>query len=291
MDDTPDLLRLPPGIDSPDPVDGNPFPDGDVRHGFWDRATHEAEEEMCRLNDALARARPNTPQEALPLDMAYFLGKYDVWARRGVRVVLAEVMIAPWDQWLANYANETLKTFKKLSPPDAALEKLRDALIGRREYWKAEGRRNVTFQLAHQAQLAASKSEVGVSKATAQWKPFQETQGELRNPAPTSLETASAQPSPASGASADSVRDTDRRALVDAFLLQCNREPDLDEKVIRRHIWRAVGHKHPRQFQHWQAQDSRATESDYQNFGRILSMNPADFVTLLKRIGLILTKP
>jgi hypothetical protein len=153
-----DLLRLPPGFDSSDPVEGNPFPEGDVRHGFWDRATKEAEEEACRLNDDfMRRGRPTTLQEIVPWDIALFTARYDIWARRGVRVVLAREMVVPWDQWLANYANETLRVFKAFSPPDVALEKFRETLIGRREHWKAEGRRNVGLQEAHQARLAASK--------------------------------------------------------------------------------------------------------------------------------------
>jgi len=149
-----DLLRLPKGIESSDPVDGNPFSEDDLRHGFWDRATREAEEGVCRLNADFVKARPSGLEEIMPFDMAYFTSKYDIWAKRGVRVVLARDLIASWDQWLANYANETLKTFKAISPPELALQKLRDMLVGRREHWRAEGRRNVALQEAHHAELA-----------------------------------------------------------------------------------------------------------------------------------------
>jgi hypothetical protein len=83
----------------------------------------------------------------------------------------------------------------------------------------------------------------------------------------------------------------DRRRMVDAFLLQCNQEPSLSVKVIRKHIWHAVGHKNPRQFQYWQAGDDDTTAADTQNFSRVLAMHPAKFVALLRQKGLLKTKP
>jgi len=86
----------------------------------------------------------------------------------------------------------------------------------------------------------------------------------------------------------------ERVESVGAFLLACNEEPNLKSKVIRKHIWRSVGHKSPRQFQYWQSgkhrgpgQSHGATELDGQNFGRILKMAPRDFVALIEKKGLI----
>ena len=83
----------------------------------------------------------------------------------------------------------------------------------------------------------------------------------------------------------------DRRGLIDTFLARCRQETQL--KVNRTHIWRAVGHSSPRQFEYWQAGQDRtpgsnrgATAQDDQNFSRILAMNPADFETLLKKQGI-----
>lgn len=90
---------------------------------------------------------------------------------------------------------------------------------------------------------------------------------------------------PAAGAT--SSPEADRAAMVDDFLQRCNQEPDLPERLIRKHIWSAVGHSGPRQFQYWQAGDDKATAEDQRNFGRILAMPPADFVALLKRMNLI----
>ncbi len=91
----------------------------------------------------------------------------------------------------------------------------------------------------------------------------------------------------ATNAEKASKENTDTRARVDAFLLQCNQESDLKVKLIRTHIWRLAGHKTARQFQYWQAEDDEATDEDERSFGRILDMKPAIFVALLKQKRII----
>jgi hypothetical protein len=79
---------------------------------------------------------------------------------------------------------------------------------------------------------------------------------------------------------------TDRPSLVDDFLHRCNEESTVGFKVIRKHIWLAVGHAYPRQFQYWQEGSDKATDEDDRNFCRILSMSPAEFLSLLKKKGI-----
>jgi hypothetical protein len=77
----------------------------------------------------------------------------------------------------------------------------------------------------------------------------------------------------------------DRRAAVDGFILKCNAEGCAGVK--RKHIWLAVGHKSARQFEYWQASDSEnTTGADERNFGRIMNMEPAAFIALLKKQNL-----
>jgi hypothetical protein len=76
-----------------------------------------------------------------------------------------------------------------------------------------------------------------------------------------------------------------RRAEVDAFLASCNRKADFT--VRRRHIWLAVGHRSPRQFEYWQAFDGKATTANDRNFRLFLSMEPSAFLTLLKKRGIV----
>ena len=82
----------------------------------------------------------------------------------------------------------------------------------------------------------------------------------------------------------------DRSAKVDDFLVRCNQEPGLPERLYKKHIWASVGHKSPRQFQYWQAGDAAATAEDEKNFGRILAMSPSAFIAQLKRSNLISDK-
>ena len=79
---------------------------------------------------------------------------------------------------------------------------------------------------------------------------------------------------------------TDRTKLVDDFLLQCNLESAAGCKVLRKHIWLAVGHAQARQFQYWQERNDRATEEDDRSFRRILRMPPPEFLALLKKKGI-----
>lgn len=79
-----------------------------------------------------------------------------------------------------------------------------------------------------------------------------------------------------------------RRAVVDSFLFSCNQDANLRVKLIRKHIWSAVRHTNPRQFQYWQSSNERGmTAQNDQDFRRILSMPPTEFVALLKRMKLI----
>jgi hypothetical protein len=63
-----------------------------------------------------------------------------------------------------------------------------------------------------------------------------------------------------------------RRASVDTFLQQCNRQSSAP--IRRRHIWLSVGHSKGRQFEYWQGCDPKATMEDHGSFGRILRMKP-----------------
>ena len=89
----------------------------------------------------------------------------------------------------------------------------------------------------------------------------------------------------------DSTEDLDRFKTVDAFLDQCNQESADGFKVQRTHIWRAAGHSSPQQFQRWQRRNDHATHEDERNFGRILSMSPGEFISLLKKKGIPYVKP
>ena len=180
--DTRDLLRLPAGLQSPDPVEGNPFSPNDPRYRIWEDATRVAEQKVhlfvAAFSDALAEIPlPKGEDEICRYLIArwghHVTTKYDIWAERGVHVVWNNEEVKAFDQWLANYANAWLKTVKAFFPADIdsdlLLQELRQLLIGRMEFWKSEARRYVSEQKATLAarantHLSDSKGAKGVDR-------------------------------------------------------------------------------------------------------------------------------
>jgi hypothetical protein len=158
-------------MDSPDPVIGNPFREDDVRHSIWEKATSAADEEICGVRDLFLGSRPDSLEAAISCYVQLVTGTYNVWAKRGVHVVLDRESIQPFGQWLANYANEWLKTLKAFFPSyfptKALLGETSRALIGRREYWKAEAMRFVEKQEAFQATRPQQAGEAAPKAAEA----------------------------------------------------------------------------------------------------------------------------
>jgi hypothetical protein len=76
----------------------------------------------------------------------------------------------------------------------------------------------------------------------------------------------------------------DGRQQVERFIQKCRAT---DPRISRKHIWQAVGHKQPKQFQRWQRGDDKTTAADKRNFSRILSMAPSKFIELLKSMKIL----
>jgi len=114
-------------------------------------------------------------------------------------------------------------------------------------------------------------------------------EADLRPTTPQTIETHDfAETAPSTGDR------TDRRARVNAFVLKCRQETPV--KVLKKHLWLAVGHKTSRQFHYWQAGVDRptgskstrgATQGDDRNFQRILARKPAAFVELLQKMNIV----
>jgi hypothetical protein len=113
----PDLLNLPAGLDSPDPIDTNPFPADDPRQRVWQEATIRAEQEVHEANAIYMKMRTEPPEsghpyESLLLTLACYgyliLATFDAWAFRGLHVVWSDAALSDFDQWLAKYANSWL---------------------------------------------------------------------------------------------------------------------------------------------------------------------------------------
>lgn len=149
--DTPEsLCRIPGTGQSVDPCGDNPFATDDARHQVWAAATRRAEEELSRLKVELLGRRCASPKEMMDLLIAIDTGKFHIWAKRGVHVVWGDFNIPPYDDWLLQHAEVTLKNASEQCPGYISkadlLPELRLRLMQAVEYWKAEARRYVSRQ-------------------------------------------------------------------------------------------------------------------------------------------------
>jgi hypothetical protein len=164
-------FALPAGLRSAgDPVDGNPFPANLPEHRVWQEATLKAEEELCRFNSEFQKIQPTGnegfaawikrggPAWAADADAAWSIsmcvGKFDIWAKRGIQIVWSENALREYDEWLFRYAqawiDSHMRARHRLS--ESSLLELRSKLIGRMELWKSEARRYLSEQRNQAAQ-------------------------------------------------------------------------------------------------------------------------------------------
>ena len=96
MTDNSDLLDLPAELKSSgDPVPENPFPKDDMRHEVWKEATREADTELRLFNSNVLKTRPDPLDDGVRWWCALVVGKFDVWAKRSLRVVFMTMMLTP----------------------------------------------------------------------------------------------------------------------------------------------------------------------------------------------------
>jgi hypothetical protein len=74
------------------------------------------------------------------------------------------------------------------------------------------------------------------------------------------------------------------KAIVNDFICTCFRETGV--KVTRTMIWRAAGYRNRTEFERWQASHPKATPTANQNFRRLLSMAPTEFIAILTKHGI-----
>jgi hypothetical protein len=152
-----------------DPVGENPFAVEDRRHGIWENATRQAEDEILRSN-----AEP--PSTELPATLAEFtkryadrfvLPKFNAWANRGIKVVSSADDLRQYEEWLGRYVNSWLdaveQDLQRRPPPFPAepiILTVRMLLTHRMEFWRAEAR----SRLSAEAQLSRWRNRAPVSE-------------------------------------------------------------------------------------------------------------------------------
>ena len=154
----PDLLNLPAGVNSPDPVEGNPFPEDNPRHREWQDATRLAEQEAKQLNVGFRKLVSESPSGAGVFEarrLAYVLRRFDIWARRGMQVVWSDAEVKAFDRWLVTHAEAWLQCTKPILAT-GWFDELRSELIHRIEFWGAEARRYLAEQKAQARESPAA---------------------------------------------------------------------------------------------------------------------------------------
>ena len=162
----PEWLRLPHSLaDSGDPIEGNPYPIEHPAHQVWLEATREAEAEICRLNaDALAsRGLENAHERMLTMIIA----KFDVWAKRSIKVIWTDDAERHYAAWLVTYANSWIETIDRdfvlrlpAFPLNMFLDDLQQRLRARVLHWRAEALRYRVQQEAHAADQALRSADL-----------------------------------------------------------------------------------------------------------------------------------
>jgi hypothetical protein len=169
----PDPTKLPQSLlSSVDPVNRNPFPETDLRHGAWNEATRVATEAVHRLNAKVLEQSRERALEGVPgyhktmNDLA--IGKFDIWARRGIAVVWDAPMVTVFVRFLFTLAEDWLRLVKAEAEQcerdtgrdffvETLLVGLKVSLIQRLEYWRAEGQKYAAEQTAYFETLKATK--------------------------------------------------------------------------------------------------------------------------------------
>jgi hypothetical protein len=73
----------------------------------------------------------------------------------------------------------------------------------------------------------------------------------------------------------------DRRAQIDAFIFKVMEETP--KKVTRKDIWLVAGYRNATEFERFQRNDVRTTQSATANFERVLRMKPENFIRSLEK--------
>jgi hypothetical protein len=266
---------LPEGLESSDPIDGNPFATGDPRHSVWRDATIRAEQELHQVNAAylnLARDSPEpvSPGEArrLVLDRYAYLvsAKFDIWAKRGIQIIRSDVEVKAFDRWLANYANSWLNSMKSHLPPGNEagwlLGELRLALIGRVEFWKSEARRYLADQKAY------ANSEVAAALPVT---------ADLFKDKPAGSDSVAGEniaigPSALVRSSEESATPTDHGAMTEAYREEVYAKTG--KRPTYKSIAKAAGYSDTTELRRWRNQGSKrqANKAANEAFMRVLTM-------------------
>jgi hypothetical protein len=117
-----------------DPVENNPAPVGHPAHKVWEDATHEALEEVYRLNARMLGSYPPNPIELPFRTIELVVGKYQIWARRNLCIVRDANDARGYERWLDSYMQAWIESSGGRFPD--FLPEFKVQLLRACNYWK-----------------------------------------------------------------------------------------------------------------------------------------------------------
>jgi hypothetical protein len=271
MNNTENLCRIPGSGESGDPCSGNPFPPDDARYQVWADATRQAEREFSLLKIELLNLPYFSTEQIMEYLVMLDLGRFNIWAKRGVHVVWGDFNIAPYDTWLVRYAEATLKLAwehgnRSNVNRELLLVELRRLLMQRVEYWKAEARRYVSQQPPEMHRGDQPDPEVEDASLA--------TNGATERSADESTRTEAEAVPAVNGTDGQGA---DRRAAVEAYIKEVL--TTTGKVLTRTHIWKKAGDKTRAEFERWESRwyekhGRKPNRAANARFTRILTEKP-----------------
>jgi alkanesulfonate monooxygenase SsuD/methylene tetrahydromethanopterin reductase-like flavin-dependent oxidoreductase (luciferase family) len=240
-----------------DPITINPAPVGHPAYEAWERATREAEEKLFRFEAILLAERPPLGDDPGTWLIRGHVGTFQIWAERGLCIVLNHKDARAYEQWLEDYRKAYLKMLKENpsrgTVPDLLLAVLSDELLRAVRYWSANALEQVAVieasRRGREKRLPPTKLN-----ATSEPKP-DESSGKHAGP-------------PANEGDGDG---TNRRAEVNAYIEEVAKT---GKRITRTDIWKSQGYKSRTEFERWERKDPRATKTAHDRFTRMLAQKP-----------------
>jgi hypothetical protein len=239
----------------------NPFPDGDPRHGEWENAAAEAEEELARLHASMLADLPpeaHSPESFAQWRIKVLVAAFDIQAKFQTRfwsVLLGFESLTDarcFDEiLLATLLTDLLRKAEQKCPlrypRDLYLSEVSIALKQRRAHWKAEA-----LSRARKAGHSSNGNAIGITEP----KP-NESGGKDAGPAVSTAENVG----------------TDRRAAVDAYIEEVFKQKG--KRITRTDIWKSARYKSRTEFERWERNDlDHSNKTAHERFARILAEKP-----------------
>src|SRR5258708_3625636 len=99
-----------------DPVQENPYPTNHQAHRVWERATHEAEEDLFRLQQEMLEKQHQSAEEHQNWHLELIFGKFQIWAKRGLSVVRSRADARAYERTLESYSQSWLTLMEENCP-------------------------------------------------------------------------------------------------------------------------------------------------------------------------------